>query len=219
MNLAVKKHKLEQSRLTCLFVGDPNLGRKGFDILKKRFPRSQSVIWKKGDKAGREEARRFIRSRRWDLAISFYNDLLFKPEDLAAIDLPLNIHPARPELPGVGYDTIPLIHRHTEHGATLHTMNENIDDGAILHVLERPLPDGLTGKELRARNQKLCLDLLEEAVSKLTAAKCWREAEEILTHKGNGRDRNWSDAYISKKDVLARLEELKGVAPTHPVFQ
>lgn len=204
--------------LEVLFVGDPNLGHKGFEILKERFPQAESVIWKKGDKEGREDAREFIRSRKWDVAISFYNDLLFKPEDLDAISLPLNIHPARPELPGVGYDTVPLLENHESHGATLHTMNEKIDDGRILHVLEKPMPKALTGRELRRRNQKVCLDLLDRTVAEIAQAGCWKEAENRLASTGNGSGRTWSDRYISKKNVNERLEELKVREPQHPVF-
>lgn len=200
-----------------LFVGDPNLGEKGLQILRQRFPKAASVIWKKGDSEGRERARRYIRSKKWDVGISFYNDLLFKPEDLDAITLPLNIHPARPELPGVGYDTVPLLEGHTVHGATLHTMNEKIDDGKILHVLERPLPEKLTGKTLRARNQELCLQLLEETVSAIAEAGTLESAKSRL-EQGNGRGRRWSTSYISGKSVSERLERLKAVEPNHPVF-
>jgi methionyl-tRNA formyltransferase len=201
-----------------LFVGDPTLGPHGLEIIKKRFPQTKSVIWRKGDKPGRESARGFIRSQKWDVAISFYNDLLFKPECLDAMSLPLNIHPARPELPGVGYDTVPLLDDHEKHGATLHTMNENIDDGRILHVLERPLPSSLTGKELRRRNQKISLELLDRTVDQIAQAKCWREAQDRLATTGNGHGREWSEDYISKKLVNERLEKLKAVDPQHPVF-
>lgn len=205
-------------KIRTLFVGDPNLGHAGLDIMKKHFPQTESVIWRKGDKFGRECARQFIRSRKWDVAISFYNDLLFKPEDLDAMALPLNIHPARPELPGVGYDTVPLLDNHDMHGATLHTMNENIDDGRILHVLEKELPEVLTGQELRSRNQKLCLELLDRTVEQIAQAECWKEAENRLASSGNGEGREWSSNYISKKHVNERLEELKTSDPKHPVF-
>jgi len=218
MNVTLKRKPTQTSQLSCLFVGDPNLGDKGFQILKRHFPRAQAVIWKKGDKEGRVAARQFIRSKRWDLAFSFYNDLLLKPEDLAAIELPLNIHPARPELPGVGYDTIPLIEGHDLHGATLHTMNEKIDDGSIFEVLEKPLPRDATGKELRASNQELCLRLLESAAKRLVEARSWSEAESILHQTGNATDRAWSHNYVSKKDVKAKLAELETHAPKHPVF-
>lgn len=201
-----------------LFVGDPNLGYKGLEIMRKHFPQTKSVIWRRGDKLGRECARDFIRSQKWDVAISFYNDLLFKPEDLNAMRLPLNIHPARPELPGVGYDTVPLLENHEKYGATLHTMNENIDDGRILHVLEKSLPESLTGKELRKRNQNVCLELLDRTVDQIAKAQCWREAENHLASTGNGTGRQWSTDYISKKHVHSRLEKLKAVDPLHPVF-
>ena len=132
--------------------------------------------------------------------------------------LPLNIHPARPELPGVGYDTVPLLDNHDMHGATLHTMNENIDDGRILHVLEKELPEVLTGQELRRRNQKLCLELLDRTVEQISQAECWKEAENRLASAGNGEGREWSSNYISKKHVNARLEDLKSSDPKHPVF-
>ena len=206
----------------CLLIGDPNLGPQGYAAVSKFLPQIQSIIWKKGDKNGKEKARCLIRSCTWDLVISFYSDLVLLPQDLAVMKVAINIHPARPELPGVGYDSIPLIEEHTSHGATLHVMNEKIDDGEILHVLELPLVKGTRGKELRLKNQQTCLLLLEWTVSELLGALAPSDDSQlildVLRAKGNGVKRFWSTRYVSTHDVKDLLRELKSTNPNHPVF-
>ena len=85
--------------------------------------------------------------------------------------LPLNIHPALPQVPGLGYDIIPVLEHHTHHGATLHWMEARVDSGEIFDVIERRLATGTSPQTLRQLNQCAALDLLARWVPRLALAR------------------------------------------------
>lgn len=178
-----------EQKESCLFIGDPNLGSRGEQILYPYFPHLQAVIWNVGDLGEKQIIRQFIRSRKWSLAISFYSDFILRPEDLTAIDLPLNIHPALPHLPGLGYDIIPILEEHDSYGATLHWMDEKIDHGEIFDVIEYPLPAGTTRAMLRKWNQHVSLELLARWSPRLAACNSCNERLALLRDNPASRPR------------------------------
>jgi methionyl-tRNA formyltransferase len=156
---------------SCLFIGDPNLGNAGAQLVIQSWPAAALRVWQLGDEAGAAELRRVLRSRPWDLVISFYSDFILHFRDLQSVALPLNIHPALPCVPGLGYDIVPLKEHHTHYGATLHRMEQQVDSGEIYDVLERPLAPATSQPLLRQLNQRAALDLLARWVPRLAAAR------------------------------------------------
>jgi len=182
-----------------LFIGDPNLGPRGAECVRRSFPDATVRIWTRGDAAAEREIRQCIRSRRWDAAVSFYSDFIFHEPDLEAVALPLNIHPALPCVPGLGYDILPLLENHDRHGATLHHMEREVDTGEIFDVLSRPLPANVERAELRRRNQQAALDLLEKWIPPLAAARCPKEILHLLrAEKPAGAV--WSGRRLSRRE-------------------
>ena len=154
----------------CLFIGDPNLRNAGAGLVIRSLPAAVIQLWRLGDEAGAAALRDLLRSRPWELVISFYSDFILRARDLESVALPLNIHPALPQVPGLGYDIVPLMERHSHYGATLHRMEEQVDSGEIYDVIERPLAPTTSRQALRQLNQHAALDLLARWAPALAAA-------------------------------------------------
>ena len=211
--------------LSVLYISDPYLGARGLKLVARYFPTVISIIWQRGDKPGRRTAREVIRRHKWDLVISFYSDLILKPEDLEQMRLPINIHPALPSLPGVGFDTLPLIENHRFFGATLHRVTPQIDDGEILDVCEEPLWPRTGYMEFRKQIHRTSLRMLSSTLEQV--ANCG-SVEQIETRFETMRAAllargsyatTWSRNYCSYSDVVARLNQLWKTDPQHRVFQ
>ncbi len=209
------------SHLNVLFVGDANLGLSGLRVARRHVPGVAHVCWTKGDQEGKLEARRVIRSRMWDAVVSFYNDLIFTTKDLASMRVPLNIHPALPTVPGVGYDTVPLVFDHLSHGATLHLMTQKIDEGAIYRVLERPLTLTATYTELRAANQALVLEMLDETMALIVRSASVAQLMGQLSSQAEALEAGglrWGEPYWCYDRLGTLLKRLRRVDPSHRVF-
>ena len=189
---------------SCLFIGDPNLGEIGSKIVRACFPKAQVVIWTLGDKAGKEHVRNQIRSQKWSLTFSFYSDLVLLKEDLDCMDLPLNIHPALPEVPGLGYDIVPINQRHSHYGATLHWMDIKVDSGEIFDVLKYPLPAQWNRTTLRKMNQVAAIDMLRHWVSRLSACPN-REGRIAILRESACADWRWNTNRVTRKQLQAML--------------
>jgi len=202
-----------------LFVGDPNLGAQGFEIVRTYFTNAVCAIWRRGDAAQAREIRKAILSSHWNVLLSFYNDLLFSEEDLKHPEISLNIHPASPCLRGVGYDSLPIILGHATHGVTLHHMVAEPDAGEIIDVIEEPLPNDLTSSELRLQNQRLCLKLLENVACGIHDARTTAQMRAILNTRAKGMKRQWNPNYISRARLNSILHALRRRRPGHRVFR
>jgi methionyl-tRNA formyltransferase len=143
-----------------------------------------------------------IASCRWDLGISFYSDLILPPTALAAISLPLNIHPALPRIRGVGHDLIPLIEEHASVGTTLHRMERRVDSGEILIVNEVPFPPGHNYASLRKLNQSLSLAMLDRVSALLGEAHGMPQLETLLRAHAAKVRHSWG-AYYSRRMIAA----------------
>lgn len=209
----------KNEKLSLLFVGDPNLGKQGFKIASNYFKNITCILWKKGDIERKEEIREFIRFKKWDLLISFYNDFVFKEEDLSQFKLALNIHPSSPLIRGVAYDTLPLIEGHEKFGVTLHYMVKEIDAGEIVDVLEDEIPENITYTQFRLLTQKLCLEMLKKTVKPISHINNMPEIYQLIHQKSKSHNIKWNSLYISKKQLNKLLGELRKNDPDHRVFK
>lgn len=206
--------------LRVLFVGDANLGRAGFEIVQAYFPQAVCVRWRVGDMAGKHAARHTMRSRDWDIVLSSYNDLVFQRADLERMTgVRINVHPALPSLPGVGYDTWPLLEGHDSHGATLHHIATKTDTGDIIQVLERSLRRGTTYRELRLLNQVLNQRLLLWACETLSYCETVSEMKQSLAAAASQETRRWDEsARVNLQTRERRLADTQANEPEHPVL-
>ena len=183
-----------------LYVGDINLGAQGAAWVRAAFPQAEVVCWKLGDREGEEALRQRIRSREWSMALSFYSDFIFRPDELQRIALPLNFHPALPSVPGLGYDVLPLLQQHTHAGATLHWMEAAVDTGEIFDVLRWRIPSGIPLQELRRRNQACVIDLLRRWLPRLASVQTPGERLTLL-RANPPAERTWGTTRLNRANL------------------
>ena len=198
-----------------LLITDPNLGDAAHGLLSGLCKDLTWLSWNVAEPDTRPGMLARIVAGQWDLAISFYSDLVLTPEALDTIVLPLNIHPALPGIRGVGYDFLPLIENHPSIGATLHRMVRQIDSGEIFHVHEVPLPPNQTYASLRRLNQGLSMTMLGMLRGLMTQAADTASLEAILRQHGAQVPRSWGQAYYSRQ-MIAALMASHGAASPDP---
>ncbi len=205
-----------------LFIGDPNLGDQGLEIVRRYYADVTAINYIKGNESSKQQAQAVIRkdrSKKWDLVVSFYSDLVLEDEDLLYMHVVFNIHPGAPHVPGMGYDTVPLLESHEYHEVTAHFIpDRRIDAGTIIAVEGQPLALTTTYAQLRRANQSLCLMLLVrmmEMVKECTDHCAVRDLYEAAAH--NLR-RYWSGRKLKTASVSQMLEELFQKDPAHRVF-
>ena len=211
--------RMEKRPFTILFVGDSNLGERGLQIVRRRFPETIGMIWPRGDLIQRHCIRHVLRSQKWDILLSFYNDLVFQDADLSQADLPLNIHPSLPALRGVGYDTLPLIEGHKTCGATLHLMTREIDAGKILDILECDIPEQITGMQFRRLTQDLSLAMLQRTVAYLGNHEDLPLLYATMLLETWRQRQTWGAPFYSRKRLNNLLEKWRRQDPHHLVFK
>ena len=110
-----------------LIIGDPNLGPTAERIIRERFPQGHTYIWDvAGPKTAKTAREELLALGDHHLAITFYSDLVLKlPNIQQAGNFVINFHPAGPNCPGSGYDTIPLLDSHA-------TTNKSITDPFLM---------------------------------------------------------------------------------------
>lgn len=210
-----------------LFFGDPNLGEEGFRRFSVYFPHARQLIWEKG--TDRAAAGKKLRSQSRLFTLSFYNDYIFSCDDFDFLGLPLNIHPSLPSLRGVGYDHIPLIEDHQEHGATLHILKRpsrnglivknDIDSGRIIRTKKRKLSPQANYGDIRIFNQQIALEMLDELSEQLLA---WGDIETAYRELSLETEKNnlaWAERYIDSSTLQKMLRELRTSNPGHRVFK
>ena len=178
-----------------LLITDPNLGTPAFSRMSVVSNDLTWFSWDVNRPEGRDAILDRIAGAHWDLAVSIYSDLILPPAALAAIGLPINIHPALPRIRGVGHDIVPLVEKHATVGATLHRMDPKVDSGEILAVHEVALPPSHTRGSLRALNQSLSITLLERFCAVLKEAADPAEVELGLRSCGDTFGHQWGRYY------------------------
>jgi methionyl-tRNA formyltransferase len=152
------------------------------------------------------------------LCISFYNDYIFRNEEIDAFGCMVNIHPALPSLRGRGYDTLPIIQAHGEYGATLHFVNENIDAGRIIEVITRPMPQPVNHATFRRLTQELSLVMLEQLLKRCSKTGLANLTLE-LKHQARNAGLHWSGKRLTSSQLVAILRDLRRLEPHHPALQ
>lgn len=219
--------RFDASAENLLFFGDPNLGEnQGWPLFSGFFPKAKKLIWKKGE--SKEPLHREIRSGSWLFTISFYNDFIFHSDDFPHLGLPLNLHPSLPVLRGVGYDYIPLIENHPEHGGTLHYMEPppkprlnvaaGVDTGRIVRIRKRALNPTATYGEIRFLNQQIMLEMLAELCRQLSEWGCVATAHRELCREANENGLAWAEHYLDYPARQKILDTLKRSNPNHRAF-
>ncbi|HKT14087.1 MAG TPA: formyltransferase family protein [Allosphingosinicella sp.] len=186
-------------RSRTLLITDPNLGEAACARVSKVCSDLTWLSWDVNRLEDRSEILSQIAASRWDLAISFYSDLILPPAALHAIGLPLNIHPALPRIRGVGHDIVPLVEGHATVGTTLHRMEPAVDLGEIFAVQEAALPAAQTYAGLRAFNQSLSLAMLDRLCELLVGSADPVQLE-VALRRSKGAGQHWG-SYYSRKDV------------------
>jgi methionyl-tRNA formyltransferase len=189
-----------------LLITDPNLGESAHSRLSPICEDLTWICWDLGAPEGTAGAFADIADGRWNLAISFYSDLILPLEALEVMDLPINIHPALPWIRGVGHDIVPIVERHETAGPTMHRIEPPIDTGEIFDVLEMPLASDHTYASLRALNQAHSLKMLDRLIALMVASSDLAELEARLSANGATVPHRWG-AYYSRKTVAALRAE------------
>ncbi len=209
-----------------LFFGEPNLADRGWRAFSGFFPKAKKLIWKKG--MPKLPLHREIRSDIWLFTVSFYNDFIFSANDFPHLGLPLNLHPSLPVLRGVGYDHIPLIENHPEHGGTLHYMEprpelrlsaaDGVDTGKIIRIKSRELSPTATYGDIHALNQQIMLEMLTELCRQMLKCGSVATAHREFSRESDENGFMWNDRYIDYPALEQMIDELKQSDRDHRVF-
>jgi len=199
-----------------LLITDPNLGQEAHRLVLKHCRDLTWVSWDINRPEDRSRVLAQLGGSCWDLAISFYSDLILPPVVLEQIKLPLNIHPALPRIRGVGHDTVPLAERHSSVGATLHRMERLIDAGMIFKVMETPLTCESTYESLRTLNQSNSLIMLDWFCELLAGSADLTRLEYELSENAKSVSHVWG-TYYSRRTVKNLLERLALLPAGYPL--
>ncbi|WP_435895107.1 formyltransferase family protein [Oceaniferula spumae] len=169
-------------------------------IWQKQSAHARSLI----EAAWREEAG-------WDIAFSVYSDYVLPSRGLDRIRVPLNIHPALPSHPGVGYDVLPLIDGEKKCGATMHWMDEQIDHGVVLESSSMEIPQNANYPVVRKLNQMAVLSLFEKwfRLATGTTQSAFFERLRVPVSQGRG----WTGPYVSEAVRTAKLNDFQRMDP------
>jgi methionyl-tRNA formyltransferase len=183
-----------------LLITDANLGRQANARLSRVCDDLTWLSWDMGGGQASAEPISTIAAGEWDLAISFYSDLVLPLACLQAIAVPLNIHPALPRIRGVAHDVLPLVERHSAVGTTLHRMERTVDTGQIYRIVEERLPPDQTYHAIRALNQVLSLRMLDTLCGMLDETVALPHLEARLAAMAATTPQAWG-SYYSRKHV------------------
>ncbi|MGJ8654185.1 MAG: formyltransferase family protein [Opitutaceae bacterium] len=196
--------------LKILVICDPQLKDRIEAILDETSDDIRVIYWQRG--WGKHTIKELWHEKQhWDVVFSVYSDYILPPHALRRITIPLNIHPALPAYPGVGFDVYPLIHNKHQCGATLHWMENTCDHGVVLDSKSMPLPANSTYPEIRAINQSATLSLFERWFGRLIQHS--RQDFLKYIHVPVKQGRGWSGPYVSWQSRHAQLVAFKNRFP------
>ncbi|MEI6241104.1 MAG: hypothetical protein WCR51_11990 [Planctomycetia bacterium] len=198
-----------------VLVTSPPLREQAEALLREYVPEGSVLVWRQGDGEACAAIRTAILSGAWALCISFYNDYIFSSDEIHALGCIVNIHPALPMLRGRGYDILPLLENHREHGVTLHFVSEAIDAGHIIDVIKQPIPRDIQYPAFRVRNQELSLAMLERFLKRCRHADIAQLSRELrLADAASGF--SWSGPLVTSAKLGGMLREWRRNEPDHP---
>lgn len=222
--------KLDNYRV--LYIGDQNLGAAGLKIIKQHcdgdnvFP----FYFRKGIDVPSKVRSQILdvadRIGGFDIAISFYSDLVLHDQQLETVRrtenggrLITNIHPGSNLYPGLGYDTLPLVRGDARHGPAWHFIdNESVDAGPVIDVSLGVLGEDMTYGEHREQNQRLSLGLLENQLEDLVCCDTCESVFDLWCQKVQENRLVWVDPYVNTKNLKRILARFYQVFPDHRVF-
>jgi hypothetical protein len=196
--------------LSILIIADPQLKNEIENIIGKCAANVAVHYWQKGSSKESIELA-WKMENHWGVVFSVYSDYILSPHALSKIRIPLNIHPALPNNPGVGYDVYPLIHSEKKCGATIHWMERKIDHGVVLESESVPLPQRATYPITRKLNQTAVLSLFEKWFRLASKASKQALFERLTVPVSQGR--GWTGPCISERMRRARLSEFRQKNP------
>lgn len=192
-----------------LLVTSPPLACEATMLLQKYYQDGHVLVWEHG--SGPESARRLSKKLfaiNPQMCISFYNDYIFNRREISDLPCLVNIHPALPALRGRGYDTLPILERHSSYGATLHFVSEQIDAGPIIQVVSRPMPKLISYRSFRRMTQLLSLEVLEKLLKRCRQTGLVHMPEE-LRKEALRVDWQWSGPSLTTVQLAFRLRQSK----------
>lgn len=194
-----------------MVICDHNLHQDVQACIARILPAAECIRWARGNASDQEHLDARFKAGSWDVVFSVYSDYILRTEELSCIRIPLNIHPALPLLPGVGYDLLPMVRGHKTHGATLHWMEASLDSGVVIDVEAQSLPANIGYAELRKRNQNLVISLFDRWLRVLAASGIAGLGRHIRVplERGNG----WTGTYVSRADLRREIELFKNGRP------
>ncbi len=201
-----------------LLVSDSAVGVRAQDVLRRFFPHHVCAIWDISSEPD-TRARAIVSGGPWDIVFSVHNDLLFSSEEISGMGFALNLHPALPDLPGIGHDVIPILDQHAEVGVTLHEIVERIDSGTIFHVERLPLLSDASRSWVRQVTQSLCLHILEWSARIVRQTPSVEVAREALRNEGNGSAWQWGAVRRTRSQIADLIEGIRRCDPASPILR
>jgi methionyl-tRNA formyltransferase len=186
-------------------------------LLQEYFPTGEVLTWQQGDSEAHTAIRSRLLSGEWRLCISFYNDYIFSPEEIQVLGCVVNIHPALPTLRGRGYDILPLLQGHREHGVTLHFVSKAIDAGDIIDVITHPIPLDIGYSEFRLRNQTNSLTMLDRLLQRCRHTNM-AHLHQNLNQTAAAARLSWSGGFVTSARLACILREFRKRDPDHPLL-
>jgi len=193
-----------------LVICDPNLKSEIENIIADSAADVSVIDWHSGSEEGDSHVKSaWQEDYGWDIAFSVYSDYIIPQHGLNKIRVPLNIHPALPSYPGVGYDVLPLIDRAEKCGATIHWMDEKIDYGVVLETKPTDLPQNVTYSQVRNFNQVAVLFLFKKWF-RFGVDRALLDRLRVPILQGRG----WTGLYTSEPVRRAKLIAFKQKNPS-----
>lgn len=189
-----------------LVICDPQLQNEIETIIEALEVKASIIPWQKGFATESTEAA-WQDGKNWDVLFSVYSEYILSQHALDRIRIPLNIHPALPNNPGVGYDVYPLINGEKKCGATIHWMEKLIDHGVVLESKAINLLTHATYPLTRKLNQAAVISLFEKwfTLASSTSKRAFYEHLQVQVNQGRG----WTGPCVSKSTRRLRLLEFQ----------
>jgi len=207
-----------QNTAPILLITSPPLYSQARALFHQYCPTGVVLCWEQGDTSASKAIHDILLSRAWSLTISIYSDYIFSRDEIDTLNCLVNIHPALPLLRGRGYDILPLLNQHSEHGVTLHFVSETIDAGEIIDVIREPIPPATNYAVLRKRNQELSLKMLDRLLQR-GIQRDFDHWHTDLKQLATATNQSWSGHFVNSAELGRLLRALRHREPKHPLLQ
>lgn len=211
-----------------LFIGDSVCGVTALEKFQNLLSGHHitPIFFREGIDTAEGIRKRILQQEFCDILISFCSEVVLGEDELKMVvsrstarKLVVNIRGGDPEIPGVGYDTIPLIQRKESFASTLHFIEDRkINTGPIIKVERSKTDNGVCFREFKNAHFLSCMKLLGEVGGDILHAKSLEDLAETWERKLCHSTLEWQGPYISARDRDYALARLFQMAPDHRVF-